>query len=691
MPRTPPKLRPLLLIVLPAITVALALPLAIRADPQLLALAPGGQLTVTCETSLSGVVEGQQATIACAPLPTPTATPPPVATATLPPEPAGGPVGPWIAELRGVSEGAAVSGPKVVIEAVPGGANIVSVVFRLDGPMPVIHTERRPPYFFLGDSYDLPRGWDTTQFPDGDYTMAVTASDAQGETSAPTVVHFRVSNAAPPAEATATPLPPTATPLPPTATPLPPTETPLPPVPTAAPPSPMPGGDMLESFEGEAGSWRTARLTAGNASLDRSSARAVDGGFSARAATTGGGSRAAIFVPFADAAASHQWNERPGTWIWQRASVFVPGATIAQLGGGEYLALAGFWPEAGGPYGWQLRLRQGGDLSVAGYTGDGAPAEFRIYGRVPVDRWFDLEIGLHSQAGPGVKRAFALLIDGQFYGWYRQGNMRDETFDRAAIGIVETNSARPLEVFLDQWRNPGTGRFPTGPDARPAANVQTQDFRNGSGVQVQYDWSTWKHDLRLDGAAGIYSAIDRLQAGRNIDRLPDVANGWAEIEIDWSPGASPPRTPNGYFGPMVGFRKEINREENLEIIPIGRGDGNVDLVFEAWVGNPVILARWPLPAAAAGGHIPEPGDIIRVRWEEASPGQLNVRASYYDASAGRWYQDIINGTYDITRVSDGSNIVNYSDGFHTASSITIDSPLYAIRRYTVGTLETYPR
>jgi hypothetical protein len=370
--------------------------------------------------------------------------------------------------------------------------------------------------------------------------------------------------------------------------------------------------------------------------------------------------------------------------------VFLPASTIARLGPTDYLTLGYVGPSVGGTYGWSLRVRQNGALYVAGYDSNGAASEFRAYGSIPTDRWVSLELGLHSQNGPGVKRAFAFLLDGQFYGWYRQGHLAGETYDRVALGIVNTTSAGPLEVFVDEWREPGTGNLPTGPDTRPTDAVQEQDFRSQSGVQVQYDWSTWTLGPTLSASAGLYSANDRIQAGRNLDRMPDLTSGWAEIEVDW-PQGTPNGQPTTYFGPMVGFRKEINREENLEVIPIGRGAGNVDLVLEAWVGSPVELGQWQMPLnAARTSRIPEPGDIIRVRWEQVSAGTLGVRASYYDASTATWYVDIINGVYPITSISGGGNTVNYTDGFHTTSSVTIDSQFYSIRRYRVGTLATYP-
>ena len=146
---------------------------------------------------------------------------------------------------------------------------------------------------------------------------------------------------------------------------------------------------------------------------------------------------------------------------------------------------------------------------------------------------------------------------------------------------------------------------------------------------------------------------------------------------------------------MVGFRKEIIREENLEIIPIGQGNGNVSLAFEAWIGSPVIKAVWQMPVATGIGgssRIPEPSDIIRVRWEQVSTTDINVRASYFDASANTWYVNVINHTFDASNIPGGGfGPVDYNDGYHTASSITIDSFYYSVRRYKVGTLDTYPQ
>jgi hypothetical protein len=109
----------------------------------------------------------------------------------------------------------------------------------------------------------------------------------------------------------------------------------------------------------------------------------------------------------------------------------------------------------------------------------------------------------------------------------------------------------------------------------------------------------------------------------------------------------------------------------------------------------VILAEWPLPAASSsdGSHIPEPGDIIRVRWEELNTTDLQIRASYFDASTDQWHTEVISETFNLSSVSDSdadTDDVNFLDGYHTAASVTIDSSDYSIRRFKLGTLDTYP-
>jgi hypothetical protein len=452
---------------------------------------------------------------------------------------------------------------------------------------------------------------------------------------------------------------------------------------------------VLESFENAQGSWQVFSDTSGSSSVQQSNSQAAAGSYSARLSTLSSSGRAQIRRDFSDAASAHIWQERPGTYFWQLASVYLPSSTVAQLGPNDYLTLAGLWPSSGGTYGWWLQIRQGGQLFVKGYDSNGISREFRVYGTFPQDKWVNLEVGLHSQNGPGVKRAFAFLVDGDFYGWYHQGHMADETYNRVAMGILSTNSNASLELFIDQWRVATSDKFPGGTDNRSTANLQEQNYCNQSGIGWQIDWSTWGNDLRLDPQHGLYSNSDRLQSGRNIDRMPDLTSGWAEIEIDWSAGP-PPADYNlldGAFAGLVGFRKEINREENLEVAPAVENN-TIKLIYNAWVGTGVDFSTWTLPVATTindGRNIPEPGDIIRVRWEQMTTTNLNVRVSYYDASTNTWYTNVINSTVNVSNISGGGNgPVNYNDGYHTASSITIDSPYYSIRRYKVGTLATYP-
>lgn len=446
---------------------------------------------------------------------------------------------------------------------------------------------------------------------------------------------------------------------------------------------------VVETFEGETWAWVVTADTAGGGSAARSDVTAAVGTYAAQLSTASADDRAALHAAFMDSANAHAWDERSGSWHWQRASVYLPAATVAALSGSEYFTLAGLYPSSDpAGYGWYLRVGPDGALSVVGTRfWDASQIVFDVFGTFPLDRWVEVEIGLHSQAGPGVKRAFAFLVDGAFYGWYRQGRMEEETFNRAAFGILDTNSAAPLTIYVDQWRQATRDRFPDGPDDRPTDQLHQVDYRQQSGVLWQIDWGTWENNLTLHPEHGLYSESFRLQSGFNMERMPALTSGWGEIEIGW-PNGEPPECTGTYCGAMIGFRKDINREENLEIIPWTDDDGATYLVLEAWVeGGPFILARWRMPdaAAAPGQNIQEPGDIVRARWEEVSATEINVRASYYDASAETWFEDIIDHTLDASNVGG----VNYFDGYHVASSITIDSPYYSIRRFAAGTLDTY--
>ena len=471
-------------------------------------------------------------------------------------------------------------------------------------------------------------------------------------------------------------------------------------VPTTIIPTPV-IGNVLETFESNSAAWEVVVNESGTGRVTQSQTQKVSGTSSVLLSTVGSSSTANVgALGFSDLADSHVWGERPGTWFWQRGMVYLPSATIQGLGPQGYLDLAGFWPSSGGAYGWWLRVRQDGhgnaSLSVDGYDANGNLAEFNIYGKFPLDHWVDFTMGLNSQNGPGVKRAFAVLIDGNFYGWYHQGHMNNENFNQAAMGIIHTNATAPLNVYIDNWYAPSNQALPFSPDHRSTAALQTQDFRSNSGVQWQIDWSTWGNNLRLDPVFGLYSSNDRLQSGRNLDLMPDLASGWAQIVIDWPKGTPPDNASlTGSFAGLIGFHKEINREQNLEVSPI-IVNGSAVLVYDVWTGNADVLASWTLPKATLlsdGRNIPESGDILRVRWEKTTSTSINLRASYFDASTSTWYRDVINNTSDLSSVpSQDSSLpgnVDFLDGYHQAASITIDTSFYSIRTFTTGTLDTY--
>jgi hypothetical protein len=99
---------------------------------------------------------------------------------------------PAITALRGVEDGQTVSGPLTVNVDV-AGEQITEVVFQIDGPKLFAHSEKTAPYFFPGDVDGAPLIWDTTAYPDGDYTMTVVATDTAGQQAEKTV-RFRIGN-----------------------------------------------------------------------------------------------------------------------------------------------------------------------------------------------------------------------------------------------------------------------------------------------------------------------------------------------------------------------------------------------------------------------------------------------------------------------------------------------------------------
>src|SRR4051812_32741399 len=130
--------RPFAVLLAVGLLAALLIPPATRpshADQQTISIAPRDRLNVTCTTGFGGRLQGTKSVITCA-APAPTQTP--------------AAAGPAITQLKGVQEGGSLSG-KANIEAIVGGPNIASVVFRLEGvgQPAVTHTEKTAPYFFL--------------------------------------------------------------------------------------------------------------------------------------------------------------------------------------------------------------------------------------------------------------------------------------------------------------------------------------------------------------------------------------------------------------------------------------------------------------------------------------------------------------------------------------------------------------
>ena len=159
--------------------------------------------------------------------------------------------------------------------------------------------------------------------------------------------------------------------------------------------------------------------------------------------------------------------------------------------------------------------------------------------------------------------------------------MESETYDRSAIGLVETNAAASLEAFVDDWGAAGTDRAAN--RHRPPAHRGHCRNRTTARRTARCGRSTGAPGPTTSAwspVQGLYSNVSRFQSGRNLDRTPALESGWAEIEVGW-PKGTPPLTPgtNQSAGPMVGFRKEIAREENLELIPAGTGGGNAELLF----------------------------------------------------------------------------------------------------------------
>jgi glucose/arabinose dehydrogenase len=100
--------------------------------------------------------------------------------------------GPTISQIKGVQEGQSLAGT-AVIEAVVSGQSIAQVNFQLTGPKAVSLVERFAPYVFFGDRDGTPIGWNTKTYPNGDYTLTVTATDTAGKAGTRTV-KFKIAN-----------------------------------------------------------------------------------------------------------------------------------------------------------------------------------------------------------------------------------------------------------------------------------------------------------------------------------------------------------------------------------------------------------------------------------------------------------------------------------------------------------------
>jgi hypothetical protein len=97
-----------------------------------------------------------------------------------------------MASLTGISDGATVSGA-FSIQAIVEGGTPKKVVFLLTGPDGSVvktHTENKAPYYFLGDNNQ----WDTTQYPNGQYTMTVKVYNNAGVVCNTETITFTVNN-----------------------------------------------------------------------------------------------------------------------------------------------------------------------------------------------------------------------------------------------------------------------------------------------------------------------------------------------------------------------------------------------------------------------------------------------------------------------------------------------------------------
>ncbi|MCC7367021.1 MAG: DUF5060 domain-containing protein [Chloroflexi bacterium] len=122
----------------------------------------------------------------------PTLTPAPTRVSTPTATPGAG--APRVTGFVGAADGGVLRG-NVVVEATVAGADVRRVEFTLAGGRPATWAETAAPYYFQGDTNGTPRGWDTRQYPDGQYVLTATAVDGAGRTGA-AEIRIHVANLA---------------------------------------------------------------------------------------------------------------------------------------------------------------------------------------------------------------------------------------------------------------------------------------------------------------------------------------------------------------------------------------------------------------------------------------------------------------------------------------------------------------
>ena len=281
---------------------------------------------------------------------------------------------------------------------------------------------------------------------------------------------------------------------------------------------------VSEPFETAPASWIVETDVSGaGAAVASSSAQKHGGSLSASLFTTNSNSKAQIRDVI-----SSPWSSvptgAPGTFIWQRAYVYVPSATANALTGNEYLDLGGLYV-SGNSSGFYLRLKASGALYATAPGSGGGQAEFNLYGTLPLDQWVEVELGLWSRNTGDLDRAGSFLINGKFYGWFTNAQS-GTNYDRAAMGIVSTNSVDDLTVYIDDWYIYDTGTNPTGTDARPTGSIYSKDYTGLSGENIGYHYTTWENGYNFNANYGM-SASTRLQSSIETSKMPDLSDGWS--------------------------------------------------------------------------------------------------------------------------------------------------------------------